>query len=721
MGWAWCLGCGDVDGDGNPELIVGGKSGMSWYRLPGGGRGLAASLPGAETFHVGLTLEDIDGDGLPEVVAGVRGGRTGIMALKPGPDINRPWIQTWLADSLAQGAHDVCFADIDGDGRREMIANDFFPQPDEPGLVIYRPGPEGAGKLWIPHVVQTGCHEEGLVAADFDGDGKVEILSGTALYRQPPGGPYSGEWEKSVFAPDLREMCRLRLLDVTGNGRPDVIATDSEYMDGYLDWYENRPGCEGPQWIRHPIARGLVFSHSLDVRTDPATNEVCVFLAEMAQGGFGAPYNRNARLLEYRSGDKGKTWRRVFIDEGSGTHEARMILLGGRRAVVGKECWRPRVQLWREPVGPSPLRQFSHRFLDMDKPAASTNLLVADIDGDGQSEIVCGRWWYRGDYGTRREIPGIGQAIAAADIDGDGCAELIATLPKADAPDDYGRLSSELVWLKAVDAEEGVWKQFPVGTGRGDWPHGAVLAPLLPNGQWALVVAYHSAAAHNDHWPELFAVPAEPASGPWTSRVLAEVPLREQILARDLNGNGLPDLVSGCWFFENKGDGTFLTRPLMDPGEFEGSRLDVMDVNGNGRLDIIVGEHALDFENKVAPLARLAWLEHPAEPDGRWRRHIIDWMRCPHSVAVADLDGDGEPEIVAGEHDPFLPYRSQCRLYIYKKACADGSAWIRIPVDERFEHHCGCVVAELSPNRPAILSHGWQDNRYVHVWEAPQG
>ena len=97
--------------------------------------------------------------------------------------------------------------------------------------------------------------------------------------------------------------------------------------------------------------------------------------------------------------------------------------------------------------------------------------------------------------------------------------------------------------------------------------------------------------------------------------------------------------------------------------------------------------------------------------------HVIDTMRCPHSVEVADLDGDGELEVIAGEHDPFWPYRNQCRLFVYKKANPQATAWYRYVLDERFEHHDGTKLIELEPGKLGIVSHGWKDSIYVHLWQ----
>ena len=87
------------------------------------------------------------------------------------------------------------------------------------------------------------------------------------------------------------------------------------------------------------------------------------------------------------------------------------------------------------------------------------------------------------------------------------------------------------------------------------------------------------------------------------------------------------------------------------------------------------------------------------------------------ALAVADLDGDGEVEIVVGEHDPFQPYRARNRLLVDRKAEPLGRAWVRHVLEDRFEHHDGTKVFEISPGRLGIISHAWAESKYVHHWE----
>jgi len=74
-------------------------------------------------------------------------------------------------------------------------------------------------------------------------------------------------------------------------------------------------------------------------------------------------------------------------------------------------------------------------------------------------------------------------------------------------------------------------------------------------------------------------------------------------------------------------------------------------------------------------------------------------------------------EVIAGEHDPFKPYRSESRLLVYKQADAHGITWNRFPFDNRFEHHDGDKIIELGPGNLDIVSHGWMVPAYVHIWE----
>lgn len=713
---------GDIDGDGHIEVFTGGTEGLLWYRPDTFEKGV---IDQGAFHHVGLILADVDGDGQLELVSGRNAAASGepdaweLVYHKPGVTLSDPWTRIVVDDAANGGAHDILFVDVDGDGRGELIANAAL--CPVPGLYLYKSTDDPA-LPWQKTTIVEGMATEGLAAADLNSDGRLEIIAGPNLFVQPAEGPYQGDWQWLNYAPNFREMCRVEALDVNNSGRPDIILVDSEYMDGRLSWFENRwaerDGTPDSPFVEHLIeASPLVYAHSLHVWQEGTATKL--FLAEMAQGGWSPPYNWHARQIFYTSTDNGQSWQREVAVRGQGTHEADAIDVDGdgRLEIVGKETWRPKMQIWRQPETPSPIAAYRHSFVDRDKPHTGIDIVAADIDGDGQEDIVCGAWWYQAPSWTRREIPGIYQVINAYDIDGDGQLELIATRKSASASADnwYTGLSSELCWLKARDPLAGDWQIYDIGVGHGDWPHGNVIAPLLPGGQLALVAAYHSAHAGDGHVPEIFAMPDDPTL-PWPKRPVADIQYGEEMAVHDITGNGLLDIVAGPFWLENRGDGTFEPYRLVADPSFYSARLRLMDVNSNGRLDVVLGEEVLNFEQNVAPFSRLAWFEQPDDPRQPWPMHIIDTMRCPHSVEVADLDGDGELEIIAGEHDPFWPYRNQCRLHVYKRATSTADAWVRHTLPGHYEHHDGTKAIALASGKTGIISHGWKDDIYVHLW-----
>jgi hypothetical protein len=77
---------------------------------------------------------------------------------------------------------------------------------------------------------------------------------------------------------------------------------------------------------------------------------------------------------------------------------------------------------------------------------------------------------------------------------------------------------------------------------------------------------------------------------------------------------------------------------------------------------------------------------------------------------VADMNGDGLPDIVTGEH------RGSRKVAIWLNTDR-GDKWVEQVVDTGKESHLGARVFDLDGDgRPEILSICWDTYRNLHLW-----
>lgn len=120
------------------------------------------------------------------------------------------------------------------------------------------------------------------------------------------------------------------------------------------------------------------------------------------------------------------------------------------------------------------------------------------------------------------------------------------------------------------------------------------------------------------------------------------------LVVGDLNGDGKPDLLTtdtlnrAVYLLFGKGDGTFLGRKTL---KLNSSPLPVVlgDFNGDGHLDIAIGEIDIDGENPQVEI----WL---GAGDGTFANAAaVPLKAAPLALAIGDFNRDGKLDIVVEE------------------------------------------------------------------------
>ncbi len=107
----------------------------------------------------------------------------------------------------------------------------------------------------------------------------------------------------------------------------------------------------------------------------------------------------------------------------------------------------------------------------------------------------------------------------------------------------------------------------------------------------------------------------------------------------DVNNDGVPDIVSGAWWYEGP---DFRKKHFIGAVRAEDEYYDdfstiPMDVNGDGRMDFVTGGW---WGNN------LRWRENPGDPKKQWPEHVVAETGNVETTRAWDIDGDGQLEIV---------------------------------------------------------------------------
>lgn len=471
------------------------------------------------------------------LLVGLLGGVATAAVQEPVPKwINAGCFNSWCETGWYSSP---AIADLDGDGRPEVIASAYsiVVLDGESGNIVWR-APSGHDRSQ-PNASNVGRTWPGIVVADVDADGHVEIVSShsggwVAMYDHR--GYFESGWPQRRGSSELRGLA---VGDLDADGTMEIVVS-AAVGSGTNTWVLEHSGATRPGWPR--VGNGLGYAYG--VFNDNAA------IADLEGDGDGeviipsdvhyiCAYDPDGSPLAAHESYQGKVWGEVGVWE-SPAIESRgwgscsqsdgraernrtnfahgpvaVADVDGDRTLevvaVGNtyDCAaRPYASLYS---GPFIFNRDRSRFVNADYDwmtvpidtggplvedygvieSVHPNPVVVDLDGDGEKEILFpsfdGRmhavWLDKSEHGSwPYSIYDSGEGIyrfasepVVADLDADGAAEVIFT----SWPEKGSHATGKLHILSALGLPLHE-VSLPDAYGSPDW-NGAMAAPTLDN------------------------------------------------------------------------------------------------------------------------------------------------------------------------------------------------------------------------------------------------
>jgi FG-GAP-like repeat/FG-GAP repeat len=308
----------------------------------------------------------------------------------------------------------------------------------------------------------------------------------------------------------------------------------------------------------------------------------------------------------------------------------------------------------------------NYRLPTIDVPNA---IAIADVNGDGVPDllvattadqgnpdnpgfanIILGNHGSPGTFHTGVTYPTTGNdpsSLAVADLTRSGSLDLVVA--------NFGA-GSVSVFMHG--ASPGTY-QTAVNVTTGGQPNQVVIGDINGDGKPDLVIADASATGNAI---VLFQDPANPGQFLAPMNLPINANSAAAVAIGDLNGDGAPDIVAATFdangnngaiyiFYQNVATrGTFLA-PVTFPAGAQPQAVRIADVNGDGLPDIVVANLGPGTDGTGS--AGVSVLLQDAAHPGRFLPPVTYATQAQAvDVAVADLNGDGKPDLVVANLGP---------------------------------------------------------------------
>lgn len=345
------LAVGDVTKNGLPDIVLSGRNGkMVWFENKGEGKEWRRHLiDDIENQECGGLLYDLTGNGYLDVINGGDSASDEISWWENPGVKGVKWSKRVIAKTGHCQFHDTIIGDVTNDGTVSLLFTN-----QKGGTSIYRiPLPKNPRVSPWPDIEVIGRDkkegmqpEEGLTIGDIDEDGKNEVIAGTHWYKYT-----DGKWEEHKFAAGYITT-KVAAGDIDGDGKNEILLSEGDpcvygkTQGGKLSWFKPKDNIK-EMWEEHVIEDYLYDAHSLRLADLCGNGKLDILVGEVgvADEKTDDYIKRPPRLMIYENDGRGN-FKRHIIDEGTGTHNAWLVDLRNKgvldivtKPLHGPEKW----------------------------------------------------------------------------------------------------------------------------------------------------------------------------------------------------------------------------------------------------------------------------------------------------------------------------------------------------------------------------------------------